>query len=116
MKSVFVILSLILPLTFASTAAHAEVKTVCGIFRTESSDGMLTVMRNLLYVPSGPMTPAFEVYELAAAGETFSEVQEASLIIDSLEIGKSYCLKGEVYQKPNYDMVLIPESIEPVIP
>lgn len=112
MKHLFVILSLILPATFA----QAEIQTVCGIYRTESSDGMLMVVRNYLEVSSGPMTPAFQEFELAAAGETYSEVQEAGLIIDSLVEGQRYCLKGEVYQKPNYDLVLIPESIEPQVP
>lgn len=112
MKHLFVILSLLT----AGVAAQAEVATVCGIYRSESSDGMLTVMRDLLYVPTGPSTPAFEIYELAAAGETFSQIEDASQIIQSLIQGQSYCLKGEVYQKPNYQMVLVPESIEPYQP
>lgn len=107
MKSLFVILSL------TATVAHAKVDTICGTYRIASSDGMLTVMRNLLDVPSGPMTPSFETYELAAAGQTYSEIEDAQAVIESLIEGRNYCITGEVYQKPNYQMVMIPESAQP---
>jgi len=105
-------LALFLATSFLSFSAQARTETICGTFQVKSSDGVMTVIKNVLVVSSGPMTPAFTEVELSASGTSMDVIDRAQKVIASLEVGYAYCVTGNVTNRPNFDLVMVPESAE----
>lgn len=82
--------------SFSSFAAPPKQITVCGVFQVRNSDGMLpVVVKELLVEMPAPME-GFSHYRLSAAGMTIPELQKREKLLNSMTVGRKYCVTGPV--------------------